>query len=133
MSLVKLFFYTPWNSNSHELPIGFVQYESGAVIINDGLISSHYAHICKSGVITHLTCDYVLGFDGIYYGIEENYNVVELIVTDLYRLLGDADLHPDGIVVTVGPGICAVQSLDTILFVFRGRNEFFDDVILYVQ
>ncbi|CAG8720509.1 40793_t:CDS:2 [Gigaspora margarita] len=61
------------------------------IIIYDGLISSHYAHICKSGFITHLTCGYVLGLDGVYYGIEENNNkVVELIITDLYGLLGDA-------------------------------------------
>ncbi|KAF0534074.1 hypothetical protein F8M41_010248 [Gigaspora margarita] len=116
------------------------------IIINDELISSHYAHICKSGVMTHLTCGYVLGFDGVFYGIEQNDLTVELIVTDLYGLLGDTGwsvfsfaspedlslVNGHGTVVTVGPGICAVQSLNTILFVFRSRNAFFEDAILYV-
>ncbi|CAG8832929.1 24259_t:CDS:1, partial [Gigaspora margarita] len=91
------FYYKPWNSNSHALPFGSIQFESRTdgfydfavirvenedlnpqfvirtddsdqykelIIINGGPMSSHYAHICKSGVITHLTCGYVLGFDG---------------------------------------------------------------------
>ncbi|KAF0557221.1 S1 family peptidase [Gigaspora margarita] len=175
------FYYSPWNSNSHVLPIGSIQFESRAdgfydfaviivenenldpqfiirnddadqyrelIIINDGLISSHYAHICKSGVITHLTCGYVLGFDGVFYGIEENNNkVVELIITDLYGLSGDAggsvfsfasseNLHSvgvHGIVVTVGPGISAVQSLDTILYFVHDKLGIFRDVMVYVE
>ncbi|RIB05419.1 hypothetical protein C2G38_2148556 [Gigaspora rosea] len=174
------FYYTPWNSNLHELAIGPDIYEGRdygpydlviisvenedlnpqfvirnddadqyreLIIINDTIISSNYAHICKSGVITHLTCGYVLGFDGMFYGIEENDRTLELIITDLYGLLGDAGgsvfsfaspnnllaVNGHGAVVTVGPGICAVQSLDTILFVFRSHNELFDDVVLYVQ
>ncbi|RIB05418.1 hypothetical protein C2G38_2253816 [Gigaspora rosea] len=180
------FYYTPWNSDSHVLPIGSIEFQSNgfydfAIIrvenedlnpqfvirnddadqyreliiingtindtINDAIISSHYAHICKSGVITHLTCGYVLGFDGVFYGIEKNYIVFELIVTDLYGLLGDAggsvfsfaspdnllavDVH--GTVVTVGPGICAVQSLDTILDFMRDRIGIFQDLIVYVE
>ncbi|RIB26687.1 hypothetical protein C2G38_2030019 [Gigaspora rosea] len=174
------FYYTPWNSELHVLPIGPIQFESRAygfydvaviivenedlnpqfvirnddadqyrelIILNDRPLSSHYAHICKSGVITHLTCGYVLGFDGVFYGIEENYKVVELIVTDLYGLLGDAggsvfsfasprnlnsvDAH--GAVVTVGPGICAVQSLDTIIDFVHERLGIFRDIIAYVE
>ncbi|KAF0424499.1 hypothetical protein F8M41_006567 [Gigaspora margarita] len=105
------------------------------IIINSGLISSHYAHICKSGIITHLTCGYVLGFNGIFYGIEENERVVELIITDLYGLLGDAggpvfsfdpsenlhsvDVH--GAVVTVGPGMCAANRLIQFYLLYMAK------------
>ncbi|RIB12663.1 hypothetical protein C2G38_2041635 [Gigaspora rosea] len=114
------------------------------IIINNGLISSHYAHICKSGVITHLTCGYVLGFDGAFYGIEENDDVFELIITDLYGFLGDAGgsvfsfaslntVNVHGIVVTVGPGICAVQSLFTIFNVLHDKLRLFYDIMVYVE
>ncbi|KAF0557222.1 hypothetical protein F8M41_013749 [Gigaspora margarita] len=132
-----IFFYSPWNSNSLVLPIGPIRFESRAVIrvdnenldpqfvirnddanqykeliiINDGTISSHYAHVCKSGVITHLTCGYALGDAGgpvFSFASEENLHSV-----DVY-----------GIVVTVGLGICAVQSLDTILLNFRAELKF---------
>ncbi|CAG8652364.1 3598_t:CDS:2 [Gigaspora margarita] len=104
------------------------------IIINDGTISSHYAYACKSGVITHLTC-----FDGVFCEIKKNNNkVVELIITDLYSLLDNASgpvfsfasaenlysVDVYGIVVTVGPGICTVQSLDTILLNFGAELKF---------
>ncbi|RIB26719.1 hypothetical protein C2G38_2138179 [Gigaspora rosea] len=54
------------------------------IIINGGPISSHYAHICKSGFATHLTCGYVLGFEGVFYGIKEFDKTVQLIVTDMF-------------------------------------------------
>ncbi|CAG8606175.1 25154_t:CDS:2, partial [Gigaspora rosea] len=59
--------------------------------------------------------------------------VVNVFGGDGVYNVADGVVNGHGAVVTVGPGICAVQSLDTILFVFRSHNELFDDVVLYVQ
>ncbi|KAF0534170.1 hypothetical protein F8M41_010092 [Gigaspora margarita] len=118
------------------------------IIINGGPIFSHYSHICKSGFVTHLTCGYVLGFEGIFYGTEETDQTAQLIITDMYGLLGDAggpvfsfasmeNFHSVDIndtIVTAGPGKCAAQSLDTILNVIRRRPGFiFEDIIIHVK
>ncbi|CAG8828389.1 12275_t:CDS:1, partial [Gigaspora margarita] len=40
----------------------------------------------------------------------------------------------NGIVVTVGPGLCAIQSLDSFLYFMHDRLEiFYEDIILYVE
>ncbi|CAG8723981.1 45031_t:CDS:2 [Gigaspora margarita] len=136
-----------YHGNQHHLNDDAKQYKE-LIIINSGPISSHYSHICKSGFVTHFTCSYVLGLEGIFYGIGETDQTAQLIITDMYGLLGDAsgpvysfasmenfysvDIHDT--IVTAGPGKCTAQSLDTILNVIRCRpGLIFKDIIIYVK
>ncbi|CAG8735523.1 12584_t:CDS:1, partial [Ambispora leptoticha] len=41
------------------------------IIYDDIAVSSHGAHICKSGHTTHVTCGYVIGFNGFFTNLKK--------------------------------------------------------------
>ncbi|RIB24491.1 hypothetical protein C2G38_2241995 [Gigaspora rosea] len=51
-------------------------------------VSSHGVHLCKSGLITQVTCGYVRAFDGI--SISNGLFKTDLIITDMYSYRGDS-------------------------------------------
>lgn len=57
-------------------------------IIDDTPVSSHGAHICKSGFSTHVTCGYVLSFNGFF--INEFSFGRELIIGTIESKSGDS-------------------------------------------
>ncbi|KAF0562528.1 hypothetical protein F8M41_000035 [Gigaspora margarita] len=94
-------------------------------IRDDITVSSHGAHICKSGRTTHVTCENVRAFGGMY--INENYNIVTgLIVSDTLSMGGDSgaptfsykdlkDVSLFGILLAAGKEISLFQTLNDIL------------------
>ncbi|CAG8748306.1 4973_t:CDS:1, partial [Cetraspora pellucida] len=51
------------------------------------IISTHGAHLCKSGATTSVTCGYTKSFEGYHFG---NTVTVDLIVTNFLAAIGDS-------------------------------------------
>ncbi|RIB30969.1 hypothetical protein C2G38_2052141, partial [Gigaspora rosea] len=87
------FLQLAWNSTSAAGVVGSMNADSKQFlelnIENAILVSSHGAHLCKSGYTTHVTCGIIRAFNAIYM-VRSRVYFIDFILTNMISIRGDS-------------------------------------------